>query len=265
MLTEAIQPINGGLVTKPVRRVSPLLHTLVEQQSKEQAAIFMCGGLLGDCYILQEIIDSFMVDVEAMFRHEKWYRLTLKQNFRKCIKTLRDGMALARHNGASGADLMRYIADEYADKIQPQIKLMYLGAGSELGRYKELKEPNIVAIWITVDTLFRYLKKQYDLILEHMQAIFPAYYDTHYSHASGRDAYRYFEMALNEFDDRYIPFQLDANELDSINRGLDGIINTIALLQKDDSIKRDAMEETGQDAGDAKWDESLRKLGRKSA
>lgn len=265
MFATNIQPVNSGPAIQKVTRYSPLFHTLVDMQSKEQAAIFMCGGLLGDCYILQEIIDSFLTDVEAMFRKEKWYRQTLKQNFRKCIKTLRDGMATARHNGASGSDLMRCIADAYADKIQPQIKMMYLGAGSELGKHKDLKQPNIVAIWITVDTLFVYLKKQYDLTLEHMQTIFPAYYDTHYSHASGRDAHRYFTMALGEFVLQHVPSRVDANELDSINRGMDGIINTIRLLQKDDSIKQDAMEETGQDAGDAKWDESLRKLGRKSA
>lgn len=265
MYNSLSQPTGSGLVPSSVQRVSPLLNTLIEQQKKEEAAIFMCGGMLGDCYILQEIIDSFMVDVESMFRKEKWYMLTLKQNFHKCIDELRKCMASARYKGASGADLMRCVADAYDDKIQPQIRMMYLGAGSELGKYHDLEQPNIVAIWITIDTLFLYLKKLYDDRLEYMKNVFPTNYDRYYSHASGRDARRYFEMALNEFVRRYIHFRIDANNIDSINRGMMGIINTVSLLNKDDSIKQSAMEETGQDAGDAKWDESLRKLGIRSA
>lgn len=238
---------------------NPLYKVFHGQLEKEKAAMFVCGGKLGECYLLQELIDSFLNDVEGEFRKEKWSRQTIKQNFRKCRKTLQDDMSLARMNSASGSAIMRSMSDEYADRLQPKLRDIVNGVTIDLMK-RRVPNARMVAMWLVADLMFRMCEARYDHVIESMQKVVPAYYDSHYNHASCRAPYRFFDLALHEYDHRYLPMQVDGNELPSLTLGLSILANQFEMLDKDASIKEAVVEEVGRDLCDAKWDEALRKL-----
>ena len=48
-------------------------ETLIEMKQRENAALAMCGGLLGNCYLLAEVVENLMINSLNNFRKEKWF------------------------------------------------------------------------------------------------------------------------------------------------------------------------------------------------
>ena len=54
-----------------------------EWKERENAAINMCGGLLGNCYLLAEIAENLMVDAIARFKKEGGISLNSSSVFKR--------------------------------------------------------------------------------------------------------------------------------------------------------------------------------------
>ena len=252
-----LQAGNADLLNVTVK--NPLYSVFNKQVDKQQAAIFVCSAKLGDCYILQELIDSFLTDVETEFRKEGWFRHTIKQNFRKCRKSLLQCMALGRTNSASGADMMRAMSDQYTDRLQPKLREIVSGTEIEL-KMKKVPNARSVSLWLVADLMMRMCIERYNQIIEYMNKLVPAYYDSFFHNASCRAPYHFFELALREYDDRYVPMNVDANEINSLNLGISILFNQMSIIDNDESIKESVEEELGRDLGYDQWRDALQKL-----
>ena len=98
-----------------------LQETLVEMKKKENAALAMCGGLLGNCYLLAEVAENLMVNAISNFSKEKWYRQNIKMFFKKAKDEIHITIANSINNSPTNADYMREVADAIYDIIEPDL------------------------------------------------------------------------------------------------------------------------------------------------
>lgn len=235
-------------------------ETLVEMKKKENAALAMCGGLLGNCYLLAEVAENLMVNALSNFSKEKWYRQNIKMFFKKAKDEIHITIASSINNSPTNADYMREVADAIYDIIEPDLFKLNNAILLELNKRK-IEYSNSMADIITIDILLRYINFEYDDVLKYMQTIFKAFYDSWYHPARCESPAYWWNKGMQAFAKKLIPEDLDLNDIPTIKNGITIIQKRIHSVEIADAAKAKANQYANDGGGQALYEKSLEILG----
>lgn len=190
-----------------------------EWKEREKAAINMCGGLLGNCYLLAEIAENLMVDAIARFKKEGWYKFELKQCFQKARTELHSIIARSIMNSPTNADYMREVADATYDLIKLDLFKLKNSILIEVGK-GNVKYPDTCADIAIIDIILRLIGIEYDDALEYMSTVFDAYYDSWYHNAKCEGPAFWWNKGLQLFGNKYVAGKVDLNHSVAIQNGV---------------------------------------------
>ena len=235
-------------------------ETLVEMKKKENAALAMCGGLLGNCYLLAEIAENLMVNALSKFSKEKWYRQNIKMFFKKAKDEIHTTIASSINNSPTNADYMREVADAIYEIIEPDLFKLNNAVLLELNKRK-IEYSNSAADIITIDILLRYINLEYDDVLTYMQTIFKAFYDSWYHPARCEGPAYWWNKGMQAFAKKFIPEDLDLNNIPTIKNGITVIQKRMHSAEIADAAKIEASQYADDGGGQALYEKALEILG----
>ena len=96
-------------------------EALIEMKQRENAALAMCGGLLGNCYLLAEVVENLMINAMNNFSKEKWFKQDIKCYIKKAKEETHITIANSINNSPTDADYMREVADAIYEIIKPDL------------------------------------------------------------------------------------------------------------------------------------------------
>lgn len=235
-------------------------ETLVEMKKKENAALAMCGGLLGNCYLLAEIAENLMVNALSNFSKEKWYRQNIKMFFKKAKDEIHTTIASSINNSPTNADYMREVADAIYEIIEPDLFKLNNAVLLELNKRK-IEYSNSAADIITIDILLRYINLEYDDVLKYMQTIFKAFYDSWYHPARCEGPAYWWNKGMQAFAKKFVPEDLDLNNIPTIKNGITVIQKRMHSSEIADAAKIEASQYADDGGGQAFYEKALEILG----
>lgn len=228
-------------------------------KQKENAALAMCGGLLGNCYLLAEVAESLMVDALYKFKKEKWYKHNIKQSFKSSMTSLHTTIATSIRNSPTNADYMREVADAILNELTPDLFKLKNAILLELDKRKILYSKSL-ADMLTIDILLRYIRIEYDDVIEYMQTIFKTFYDSWYHPAKCENAYFWWNNGVQSFAKQYIPEDLDLNNISNIQNGIAIIQKKMHSSEIADAVKKEASKWADAGEGQTLYEKSLKIL-----
>lgn len=237
-----------------------LQETLVEMKKKENAALAMCGGLLGNCYLLAEVAENLMVNALSKFSKEKWYRQNIKMFFKKAKDEIHTTIASSINNSPTNADYMREVADAIYEIIEPDLFKLNNAVLLELNKRK-IEYSNSAADMITIDILLRYINLEYDDVLKYMQTIFKAFYDSWYHPARCEGPAYWWNKGMQAFAKKFVPEDLDLNNIPTIKNGITVIQKRMHSAEIADAAKTEASQYADDGGGQALYEKALEILG----
>lgn len=224
--------------------------TIKEMKAKEQAALTMCGGLLGNCYLLAEITENIMINAIAQFKKEKWFGFQIKFCFKKSREELHNSIYRSIAGSPTNSDYMREMADATYALLKPDLFKLQNSIELELGKASVPYVKSCAEI-VIVDILLRYIGLEYDDALAYMKNIFDAYYDSWYHGAKCESPAYWWNKGLKMFSDNYVKSDIDLNTVPAIQNG-------VYIIQKrmhDSSITEQAAKEAQKYAEDGGGEE----------
>ena len=250
--------ISESLLGKTHNIISP--KVLIEMKQKENAALAMCGGLLGNCYLLAEIVENLMVNTLGKFKKENWYKQTIKQYLKKSFDETHITINNSIRNSPTNPDYMREVADAIYEILKPDLFKLNNAVLLELNKRK-VKYSNFLADMITIDILLRYINIEYDNVLEYMDTIFKTFYDSWYHPARCEGPTYWWNKGMQEFAKKYVPEDLDLNNISTIKNGITIIQKRIHSAEIADAAKAEANQYANDGGGQALYEKSLEILG----
>lgn len=250
--------ISESLLGKTHDIISP--KVLIEMKQKENAALAMCGGLLGNCYLLAEVAENLMINAISNFSKEKWYRQNIKMFFKKAKDEIHTTIANSINNSPTNADYMREVADATYEIIEPDLFKLNNAILLELSKRK-IEYSNSAADMITIDILLRYINLEYDDVLKYMQTIFKAFYDSWYHPARCESPTYWWNKGTQAFAKKLIPEDLDLNNIPTIKNGITIIQKRMHSAEIADAAKAKANQYASDEGGQALYEKSLKILG----
>ena len=235
-------------------------ETLVEMKQRENAALLMCGGLLGNCYLLAEIVENLMINALSNFSKEKWYRQDIKLFLKKAKEETHTTIANSINSSPTKADYMREVADAIYEIIKPDLFKLNNAILLELNKRK-VKYSNSLAEMLTIDILLRYINLEYDDVLEYMQTIFKAFYDSWYHPAKCTGPAYWWNRGMQTFAKRFVPEDLNLNNLPTIQNGITIIQKRIHSAEVANAAKAEASQYVDDGGGQALYEKALEILG----
>ena len=229
-------------------------------KQKENAALAMCGGLLGNCYLLAEVAENLMINAVSNFSKEKWYRQNIKMFFKKAKDEIHTTIASSINNSPTNADYMREVADAIYEIIEPDLFKLNNAVLLELNKRK-IEYSNSAADMITIDILLRYINLEYDDVLKYMQTIFKAFYDSWYHPARCESPAYWWNKGMQAFAKKFIPEDLDLNNIPTIKNGITVIQKRMHSAEIADAAKIEANQYADDGGGQALYEKALEILG----
>ena len=114
---------------------------------------------------------------------------------------------------------------------------------------------------VTIDILLRYINLEYDDILEYMQTIFNAFYDSWYYPARCEGPAYWWNKGMQAFAKRYVPEELNLNNLPTIQNGITIIQKRMHSTEVADAAKAEASKYADDGGGQALYEKALEILG----
>ena len=235
-------------------------ETLVEMKKKENAALAMCGGLLGNCYLLAEVVENLMVNALSNFSKEKWYRQDIKCYLKKAKEEAHTTIANSINNSPTDASYMREVADAIYDIIKPDLFKLYNAVLLELNKRK-VKYANFLADMITINILLKYINIEYDDIIAYMDTIFKTFYDSWYHPAKCEKPAYWWNRGIQAFAKKFVPEVLDLNNLPTIQNGITIIQKRMHSTEVAEAAKAEANKYANDGGGQALYEQALEILG----
>ena len=236
---------------------------LIRKQEQENAALLMCGGLLGDCYLMAEVVDWLLTSNSIYNRmlRTKWGKQTIKRKFKIAIETLHKSIAMSKHNSPTNSDYMMAMADSLYDELKPDLLKLTNSVVLELGKHK-IQDTQLVAQIIVIDMLLQWITNYYDNTIEYMknEVFSAADYNSWYYQARMTGASKRWGEAVIEFGKKYINDVINLNESEMIKNGItiiDKKMKDPALSEKLCKINSDTEEGEGRKL----YDKALKSLG----
>lgn len=229
------------------------IEELVKQ---ENAALTMCGGMLGNCYLLAEVCESLMVDALNSFKKEKWFKHTTKKFLKDASSKLHTTIFSSINGSSTNADYMREVADALLEELKPDLFKLKQAILIEVNKHKILYSYSL-ADMILIDVLLRYIGIEYDDVLEHMKTIYDAYYDSWYYPARCTGPSKLWSEGLESFARKYLPEQLDLNGVLTITNGIQIIQNKIHSSEVSNRVTNQASKYAEEGKGKENYEKAL--------
>lgn len=250
--------IPESLLGKTQGIISP--KVIMEIKQKENAALAMCGGLLGNCYLLAEVAENLMVNTLGKLKKESWYKQAIKYSFKKSFDEIHTAIINSIRNSPTNPDYMREVADAIYEIIKPDLFKLNNTVLIELNKRK-IKYSDSLADMITIDVLLTYINKEYDDIIVYMNTIFKAFYDSWYHPARCEEPAYWWNKGIQEFAKLYVPNNLDLNNIPTIQNGIHIIQNRMHSTEVADAAKAEAGKYAEDGGGQALYEKALEILG----
>lgn len=234
--------------------------TLVEMKQRENAALAMCGGLLGNCYLLAEVTENLIINALSNFSKEKWYKQDIKYYFKKAKEETHITIASSINNSPTNADYMREVADALYEILKPDLFKLNNAVLLELNK-RNIKYSNSLTDMITIDVLLRYINMEYDDVMAYMDTIFKTFYDSWYHPARCERPTYWWNRGIQEFTKKYVPDNLDLNDILTIQNGIHIIQNRMHSAEIAEAAKAKASQYADDGGGQALYEKALNILG----
>jgi len=239
--------------------ISP--ETLIAMKQKEDAALAMCGGLLGNCYLMAEVVENLMVNSVSNYKKAKWFRQEIKYCLNKSKEELHKTIQSSIRNSPTNADYMREMADAIYDLIKLDLFKLKNAIMIELGKLN-VKNTQDVSDLITIDTLLQYINLDYTDTIKYMESIHKCYYDSWYYPAKCESPWVWWSKGIKEYSKKYIQGNVDLNGIPSIQNGI-AIIQRKMRSSEIADLAREKVSEVmpGDGSGREVYDKALETLG----
>lgn len=262
VITDATDKINK-IPDSVLAQLGYTREGLIRKQEQENAAILMCGGLLGDCYLMAEVVDWLLISdsLYSKMLKTKWCKQTIKHKFKIAIETLRKNITLSKHNSPTNSDYMMAMADSLYDELKPDLLKLTNSVVLELGKHK-IQDTQLLAQILVIDMLLQWITNYYDNTIKYMKnEIFNAAdYNSWYYQARMTGASKRWGEAVIEFGRKYINDVINLNESEMIKNG----ITIIDKKMKDPNLSeklRKINSDTEEGGGKELYDKALKSLG----
>lgn len=156
---------------------------LLDKQIKENAALFVCSSMLGINHIIEEVIDSYLVELMPKLRKQKWFKFTIKVSLNKAYEEIGKAIKMSMKTSVSSSEYMMDLSDKTGESMDLDLFKLKNAILLEIGKYK-FKDQEVLSDMILVYGFLQYANNRYNSVLEHMNKIYPALYDTWFNHAS---------------------------------------------------------------------------------
>ena len=187
---------------------------MLKQVEMDNHAVVMCGVLLGRCYVMQEIIDSYMTECYAYFRKQPWFRHSLKMNLNKARMVLGENLKSSRQNSEGNSMIMMDCSDFVCAGVDNDIYKMQMGAENNLNRIGVENSRSLVML-VILDMMMRYTRNMYRGIMGYMHDVHEHNYEEMYVTSSCENVLLWFNKALKEYCDKYVHVDIDLNKMPS--------------------------------------------------
>ncbi|MCF0130955.1 MAG: hypothetical protein HUJ71_04470, partial [Pseudobutyrivibrio sp.] len=145
-------------------------------------------------------------------------------------------------------------------ELKPDLFKLQQAILIELGKYN-IEHTEILTELIVVDIMLRYINVEYDDAVEYMKTVFPANYDSWYGSARCSKPSRMWGNGLDEFGRKFVPDDLDLNNITTIKNGLKIIQKKMHSLEVKEAAKREASQSSDGSGGEELYNKSLEILG----
>lgn len=236
---------------------------LIRRQEQENAAILMCGGLLGDCYLMAEVVD-WLLTSDSLYKNilkAKWCKQTIKHKFKTAVESLRKNIACSRNNSPTNPEYMMNMADSLYDELKLDLLKLTNGVVLELGKNK-IQDAQLISKILVIDMLLQWITSYYDHTVEYMknEVFSAADYNSWYYQARMTGASKWWAEAVSEFGKKHLDKVIDLNESEMVKNGItiiDRKMRDPKLSEKLRQINSDTEEGGGREL----YDNALKALG----
>lgn len=216
------------------------------QSEKEHAALTLAGGLLGNIYVVTEIIDGVMRQSYSVITSQKCYKRELKKFHKQGMKDIKNTINTMLRT--MNADFSRSIADYMDDRLSIEITKMRYCILFTLNKHK-CPNSEFISWVILIQILIQFSVTSYDSIIEDMyKNVFPANYNSWFYQARNTAALHswgeFTTLALKD-----IPMEIDLSENPNIQLSLEIIYKLIWSGELADGAIEAATESCGADDG----------------
>lgn len=236
--------------------------TLAKLYEREQAAIMICGGQLGNCFLLGEVIDSMITDLMPQMRECPWFRQTIKHDFNQAVQMLKKTNRVSMANSPSKGDFMREIADQFYDVIKSDLFRMEQAVRISLGKHK-VPNDDVMARIINVHIMLQMVKTEYESVVEYMMTLWgdKEFYQSWYGHASYSNVMHWWSKGLYGVATQIVAGTINLNEFVDIRNGVEILRRRLHDNTISDRIRTATEDECGVDPGSALYQNALKVMG----
>lgn len=223
-------------------------ENIEKELERENAALTMCGGLLGTCYLLAECVDNEMIEAFSVFQKQKWWRQTAKKHFKDAQTALRKGLSISTNNSITSPQYMKEMADAVYDALKHDIYMLQRAIAIEVTRYELGNLQVSVEKMLLMKILYQCIGEMYTIKIAAMQKVYPAYYDSWYSSAKFERASKQWNTAVSYFADHNLKVNVELNKLPTIQTGVRVILNKLesqTLTDQASEIAKEYAKDTG--------------------
>lgn len=173
----------------PSERLGTLLGItedgLATMIKREEAAKHMMGGLLGNCYLLTEVVDGLLLEANSTVKQQQWFRQSIKRDFNQVRDQIRKTITHSKRNSPSSQDYMVEIADNMSERLKGDLFALFNVIYIHLGK-KHVHGSKVLAELIVIHIMLQWIGKIYDDAVDYMVSEVygdKEFYDSWYGYA----------------------------------------------------------------------------------
>lgn len=217
----------------------------------ENAALVMCGGLLGSCFLLGGCIEDRMRAVLYMLGQHSWYRHQLKKAFKDAHRKLQEHLTQSKCCSNTSNEFMDEMINSTYGLLQADMDNLEKFVNIETLRY-DIPHRELFVKMFAIKILFRGVKVIYRDRIASMRKVYPAYYETWYSNAAMDGPAKLWDKALDMWAERYMKEGISLVDNKSINTCMQIILDKIdsqSIADRAGEIASEYAEDKGDSAG----------------
>lgn len=197
---------------------------LYELQVKENAALTICAGVLGNCYLMLEIIDWYITESISKIRKQPWFKMSIKNDINKSKDFILKEIKASRRSSQSSCEYMTEMADSMYELLRQDLLIFKNSIMLQLKNVKYDTSP--IADIIVIDTLLSWNCRYYDNTMKQMKEFYnnPDYNSWFYQ-AKCERGYKLWRRAVETFANLYLDNEIDLNNSQLITNALTIIDN----------------------------------------
>lgn len=228
---------------------------------KESAALTMCSGMLGNCYLLAEVTEGMILDTLAKFKHEKWFKQEIKKYLNTSFSDLHSIIINNINGSLTNADYMREVADTIYNILKQDIFKLRNAVSLELNKRK-VEQADTLTDMVTIDIMYQCIKVEYDDVIQYMKTIFNACYDSWYYPIKCKSPAYWWNKGMQTFAAKHLKDTIDITNTPNIQNGVAVIQKKMHSVEIADAIRQEASKYADEGVGRDIYQKALQTLGR---